>query len=71
MTTNSQAVNGARFAQLLKWHERHVGLYSRVAAKTGLSAGYVSMVAHGIRRNGKIAKVLAAELERLLRTAPR
>jgi len=71
MTANSHAVNGRRFAELLKWHERHVGLYARVAAKTGLTPGYVSLVARGVRRNEEIAAALTKELEHLQRTAPK
>jgi len=71
MTANSHALNGRRSAELLKWHQRHLGLYSLVAAKTGLTPGYVSMVARGLRENEEIAEALTKELEHLLRTAPR
>jgi hypothetical protein len=62
--------NGKRLGALLQWHQGHLGLYARVATKTGMTKGYVSLVASGLRRNEKIAAALARELEQLLATAP-
>ena len=71
MTTGSQNVTRGRFAELLKWHQRHIGLYARVAAKTGVSASYVSLIASGLRQNEEVSEALAEELEGLLRVAPK
>jgi len=71
MAKDSQALNGKRFAELMKWHQRHIGLYARVANKTGLTPSYVSFVARGIRRNVEIEAVLTQELEHLLNIAPK
>jgi len=61
--------NGKRLGALLQWHQGHLGLYARVATKTGMTTGYVSLVARGFRQNEKIAVALSKELERLLATA--
>jgi hypothetical protein len=71
MTKDAYATNGARFAELLRWHQRHVGLYARVATKAEVTPAYVSLVARGFRRNEKLTAALSKELEHLLETAPK
>jgi len=71
MTKDSHAANGKRLAGLLRWHQRHLGLYARVAANAGMSPAYVSLVARGFRRNERITADLSKELEHLLSTAPK
>ena len=71
MTTDSNDGNGHRYAELFRWHQRHVGLYARVATKLGVTPSFVSLVARGLRRSDKITAALAGELERILQAAPR
>jgi hypothetical protein len=71
MKTDSQSENEKRFADLLQWHQYHVGLYARVATKAGVTPAYVSLVARGFRRNEKITAALWQELERLAQIVPK
>jgi transcriptional regulator with XRE-family HTH domain len=71
MTTNSNGKLTHRRAELLRWHQRHIGLYARVAAKLGVSHSYVSLVVNGRRHSDKIAAAISEELERTLKAAPR
>ena len=69
MTLNN-GMNGQRYVQLVRWHQRHLGLYARVAAKLGVAPSYVSLVANGRRHSDKIAAAISEELERTLKAAP-
>jgi len=71
MSTNSNGASGHRRAELLRWHQRHLGLYARVAAKLGVTQSYVSLVARGLRHSDKITAALSNELERMLEAAAR
>jgi len=51
--------------RLLQLHQRHLGLYARVAAKLKVNPSYVSRVARGQRDNVKIMAEVLARLQRL------
>jgi hypothetical protein len=50
---------------LLALHREHAGLYSRVAARLGVDASYVSRVASGKRESLPIMDALLTELSQL------
>ena len=54
---NAQAV--------LRWHRLHNGVYAKVARKLGVDPSYVSRVATGERRSGKIQEALISELQKI------
>src|SRR5438552_12434004 len=49
-------------ASLLKWHNRHRGIYARVARKHNVDPSFVSRVANGERTSAAVKKSLVAEL---------
>ena len=60
-----QPALGSDDRRLLQLHQRHLGLYARVAKKLRFTAGMVSRVATGQRTNHKIMMQLLQELRRL------
>jgi len=69
MGTNSNHIND-RCAELLRWHQKHLGLYARIAAKHNVTPSYVSLIAKGFRRNQVIETALLRELERIRSEMP-
>jgi transcriptional regulator with XRE-family HTH domain len=51
--------------RLLELHQKHRGLYERVAKALGISPGYVSLIASGKRQNEKVRAELIKELRKL------
>ena len=52
---------------LLKAHRLHAGVYRRVADKLGVDPSYVSRVAAGKRKGGKIRRAVVDELRKIQR----
>jgi hypothetical protein len=57
--------NTAEDERLLQLHQRHLGLYARVAAKLKVNPSHVSRVARGQRENAKIMAEVLTQLHRL------
>jgi hypothetical protein len=60
---------GEKKIRLLHLHQRHMGLYHRVAEQMGVDASLVSRVASGTRNNEAITQALVRELRKLSRRA--
>jgi|tagenome__1003787_1003787.scaffolds.fasta_scaffold20312213_1 hypothetical protein len=65
----SEQGKGKKEIRLLQLHQRHMGLYHRVAEQIGVDASFVSRVASGTRNNKAITQALVRELRKLSRRA--
>ena len=64
---STKAVQKLELQELLKRHQLHDGLYSRVAKKLRVDASYVSRVARGKRESLGVVNALVEELRRIER----
>ena len=60
-----------RHSVLLKLHQLHEGLYSRVANRLGVDPSYVSRVARGERKSSTVEAALLDDLVRIAKQTNR
>jgi hypothetical protein len=65
MGKTKTTVNSADDRFLIEGHQRHLGLYKRIARSMEVDASYVSKVAGGTRKSEPVKRKLMAELKTL------